>query len=151
MFDHVAIPADPHERRRLWRQWIHTDAPQGDRPIVRRAIAREGKDADWLPEVLSAPPCVVAGLKRAVQESMVGEFLPVTDRERLIRRSMKLGLSRFEANLLIAAVQHRTREQASIPARRMAPRPWNLASLILAVLIAEAVAVLAVLRFFIAP
>lgn len=143
----LTIPVDPHERRRLWRQWIHADAPQGERvqrPAVRRVDASSATSvqSDWLSEVLSAPPSVIAGLKRAIDESLVGPILPIADRERLIRRAMKLGLNRFEANLMIAAVQNRALERASTstPTPR-APRKWSIPALLCALLLAEAGAV----------
>lgn len=131
MSDRVFIPADPDQRRVLWRQWIHTDPPRGEpsqrTTTVARRVERPQQStrsepsspaaSDWLPEVIDAPAGVIHGLKTAIADCLVGGTLPIADRERLIARSIKLGLSRFEANLLIAAVQNRHREfQPSIAA-----------------------------------
>jgi len=48
-------------------------------------------------------------LARAVVASMDGPFLRYSARQRLLSRAARLGISRFEANLIIAAVQHRVR------------------------------------------
>jgi hypothetical protein len=105
-------------------------------------------DADWLPQLLDATPGVVAGLRTAVEESLVGDRLPIRDRERLIRRALHLGLNRFEANLLIATVQHRARESASANQTSFAQkrRRWNVGSLLMAALIIELAAILLLAR-----
>jgi hypothetical protein len=132
------IPTDPSERRRLWREWIHVDAPRNN-AVVRRVPAPSVESPisnDWLPEVIDAPTGVIHGLKTAIAECLVGGTLPIVDRNRLISRSIKLGLTRFEANLLIAAVQNRHRASAEIDrsacetGRRSFPWGWLLAGAI---------------------
>ncbi len=146
----VPISADPLERRRLWREWIHTDRPQVERTqkaIVRRAVDASRESNDWLPEVIGAPEGIINGLKRAVDDCLIGDILPIADRERLLRRAVKLGLNRFEANLLIAAVQNRARERCEPnQSHARAPASWGLTRLVAIALTIEAIAVLLVAR-----
>lgn len=167
----IAIPTDPDERRKLWREWVHLDTPSGEvvRPnapvpaaaarsgVVRRVrLADEEKvtaepspETDWLPQVLDAPAGVIFGLRRAVEECLDGDRLPIRDRERLISRALRLGLNRFEANLLIAAVQHRARNarsEAEVAAHRHRRR-WSLGTLITAALALELAAIAIYVRF----
>ena len=150
----VSIPADPHERRRLWREWIHMDTPAVEdrqRPTVRRVEAAEShpKQTDWLPDVIDAPEGVIHGLKRAISECLVGGTLPIADRERLITRSLKLGLNRFEANLLIAAVQNRHRVNPTLPPVEIEPRRrWSLLQILGLALAVEATAFVAFIRIY---
>jgi hypothetical protein len=177
------LPLDPAERRRLWHEWIHADAPAGDQaarprrrasdrsgrgvessvdPVTRRRSAmghsalpldrdavrraapfdRTEADGDWLADVLGNRPAgVVEGLSAAVRESLVGTELPASDRERLLRRAGVLGLNRFEANLLIAAVQHRARRAIGVPTLLIdAPHPIGVARLVAWVVALETLA-----------
>jgi hypothetical protein len=56
---------------------------------------------------------------RAVAQAMEGPILRYSRRQRLLQLAARLGVGRFEANLIIARVQHQTRH-ASLP---RAPRP----------------------------
>lgn len=136
-----AMPLDPAARGRLWREWIHTDPPQGDAPrVARRQRATSG---DWLDEVIERPAGVVAGLSAAVRESLVGGELPATDRERIVARAARVGVSRFEATLLIATIQHRVRSEVgvapSVLYRIPARRSWGVGTLLAVTLLAEAI------------
>ena len=130
------LPADAAERRRLWREWIHVDAPARPATVGLRTAGRatdrlatiarrpEPREGDWLHDVLAAPAGVIAGLSAAIRGSLVGSELPASDRARLLRRAERLGLNRFEANLLIAAVQNRARSAADdAPPRFVATLP----------------------------
>ena len=81
-----------------------------DRVAVRpmRYVAethRESAANDWgLPA--SSPPAVVRGFARAVGDRLDGGVLRWDDRRDLISRARRLGIDRFEANLIIASVQH---------------------------------------------
>lgn len=72
-----------------------------------------------------APPSAESAFIRAVEGAMEGSLLRYSRRQRLLHLAARLGLGRFEANLIIARVQHQTRNTA--PARPMAsartPRP----------------------------
>jgi hypothetical protein len=145
MSERVFIPADPDRRRELWRQWILTDEPRRA-PVIRCVQPRQtSASSDWLPEVIQAPPGLIHGLKTAIADCLVGGTLPVADRERLIARSIKLGLSRFEANLLIAAVQNRYRESTVVSESEA--RPLSLGWLVLGAVAIETLCVLAAVRF----
>lgn len=110
------FPADLALRRQLWRQWTQSDAPQGERrQPVRRAQPRPLTATDIASLTIDATPGVVQGLKRAIVDSMVDGQLSNGDRERLVARAMRLGLDRFQANLLVAAVQHAERSERNIP------------------------------------
>jgi hypothetical protein len=83
-----------------------------------------------------------------VRDSLVGGELPLSDRERIVRRAQQLGVNRFETSLIIAAVQHRAREghgpradgrtvlrTETRPAKR---RSWGVAKLLTCVVCVEA-------------
>ncbi|HMO25477.1 MAG TPA: hypothetical protein PKB10_04345 [Tepidisphaeraceae bacterium] len=64
-------------------------------------------------DVIAAPAAPVArGFASAVRGSLQGGVLSYDDRDRLLARASRLGLTRFDALLIIAAVQH---GQASTP------------------------------------
>lgn len=136
------FPADAIERACLWREWINMDSPAVEaRHVVRRVRKPTDTKPDWLPEVIDAPQGVLNGIATAVRESMTGDQLTADDRNRLIARAMRLGLSRFESNLLIAAVVHRSAASASreVPAPR-SRRRLGVASIVAAALAIETVA-----------
>ena len=64
-----------------------------------------------------APGADARPFLRLVGESLDGNILHYSERVRLIRVADRMGIARFEANLLIATVQHRAAQQpATIPA-----------------------------------
>jgi hypothetical protein len=78
------------------------------------SIRRERRDAgDWLDEAVIAPPGAVRGFAAAVEAALIDSVLQHDDRMRLIRRATRLGISRFDANLIIATVQHRAEPRRS--------------------------------------
>lgn len=60
-----------------------------------------------LEHVLRVPAAIVHGFAEAVADALVAGVLPYADRQRLLRRAARLGIGRFDANLIIASVQHR--------------------------------------------
>ena len=71
-----------------------------------------------LEHVLAADPAVVRGFARAAADRLAAGPLPLTDRARLLRRGERLGLGRFDANLVLAVVERQHR--ATVPTRRPA-------------------------------
>ena len=53
-----------------------------------------------------APPAAVRGFARAVADRLNDGSLRWDDRRDLVARAARLGIDRFEANLIIAGVQH---------------------------------------------
>jgi hypothetical protein len=144
----LQLPADPAERRRLWREWTHSDSPRVQTTPVQRAMRRAVPALElWAQEAIDAPAAVTAGLRRAIEAAIIDGHLGIADRERLLRRAERLGVKRFEANLLIAAVQHRaaeSRDERTIRATWKRPRkPRSVAKIVSACIACEAVAVLA--------
>lgn len=132
---HLPLPSDPQARRALWREWIASDAP-GERVPVRRAAVQAD---DWLDEALPRPAGVVAGLRSAIEASIFDGQITLADRERLTSRAVRLGLSRFEASLLIAAVLHRN--GGRLPSRvTVVRRRWTIGRIVMAGLAIEAIA-----------
>ena len=82
-------------------------AAQATRPVVQ---------VGHLEHVLTIAPAIVRGFAQAVADSLQDGVLPYADRQRLLRRATRLGIGRFDANLIIASVQHRQ------PARDAPPR-----------------------------
>ncbi len=71
--------------------------PKPSRQVIQRAETdRPETDSD------------VRGFARDVTRAMDGPILRYSHRQKLIRRAEQLGIGRFDANLLIAAVQHRS-------------------------------------------
>ena len=133
------LPTDPAERRRLWRAWIETDPPSGDRMRITPAVRRVESN-DWLDVTIDQPLGVIAELQAAVEASLLDGQIRLSDRQRLTRRAMRLGLSRFEASLLIAAVQHRAGARAPRRISTICPRS-SIGWLVAAVIAIEAIVI----------
>ena len=58
-----------------------------------------------VPTILDAPPAERFAL--LVRYSLIGTLLPYSARQALIRKAGRMGIKRFDANLIIAMVQHR--------------------------------------------
>jgi hypothetical protein len=86
-----------------------------------------------------------AVLTAEVEQAMEGPILRYDERARLLRRARQLGIERFEANLLIATIQHRRRQAGCCAPDRPGVRQgrvwsvWGILGLALAV---EAAAIL---------
>jgi len=144
----AAPPTDDREaRRQLWRAWVASDVPQGE-ARVRRRVPRpaESPGASAVDAVIDAPEPVVRGLVRAVEASLIGGDLSAGERRRLIRRATRLGLGRFEANLLIAAVQHRARKSGRRVVVHEVRRAPSVLRIVAGAILLESVAVVALLR-----
>jgi len=74
-----------------------------------------------LEHVLAVPPAIVRGFAEAVADSLQAGVLPYADRQRLLRRAARLGIGRFDANLIIASVQHRGPQANTRPVPGEAP------------------------------
>jgi hypothetical protein len=109
----------------------------GDNPIGKqRALAALARQADlryhavapeW--EAATRVEDGVRAFAASVSTAMEGPILRFSRRQELIRQAEGLGIRRFDANLLIAAVQHRLggekAERAALPAPK---RPsWGVA------------------------
>jgi hypothetical protein len=92
----------------------------GNDPIGKqRALAALARQADRSRRMSAPEPPIhakssesesdVRAFARAVTSAMEGPILRFSRREELIRQAQNLGIRRFDANLLIAAVQHRLR------------------------------------------
>ena len=93
-------------------------------PLASKAAAD-----DWgLP--MSSPPAAVRGFSRAVADRLDGGVLRWDDRRDLIARARRLGIDRFEANLIIAGVQHNAPPS---PAETAAADSWGRSVAVFAV------------------
>jgi hypothetical protein len=85
----------------------------GKDPIGKqRALAALARQADGAHRAAAAqqfsePDSEVRAFAKAVTTAMEGPILRFSRRQELIHQAEKLGIRRFDANLLIAAVQHR--------------------------------------------
>lgn len=115
-------------------------------PVRLHQSLRElnGVAAPPRPQVRAAIGSAAAVLSCEVEEAMDGPVLRYDERSRLLRRAQQLGLGRFEANLLIATVQHHRRGQfdAAEPGD-FARRPWGAWQVLTLSLIVEAAALVA--------
>jgi hypothetical protein len=108
-------------------------------PTHRVAIGRSVRSPDGDPvlsSVLGVASAPAERLSRLVQESLCDGVLPYPRRQEVLRAARRLGVGRFQANLLIAAVQHRYDTPAMESEPRQVGRPWGwvgAAALILAI------------------
>ncbi|MFT3785323.1 MAG: hypothetical protein QM770_04045 [Tepidisphaeraceae bacterium] len=138
------------DRRRQWQEWVRRDAPQGSRS-ARAAIARNNQqDAQWLSAVTTVQTDAGRALAEATRAAMVGPAIPWGVRTKLMNLGMSLGLSRFDASLIIASVQHRmqkSRPKTPVLTRKPAPmkrKPMgSIVTLVCLALALEALAVAA--------
>lgn len=70
-----------------------------------RSARRLVPHTQTLEHVLGSDPAVVRGFARATQEKLAAGPLSLRDRDRLISRGQRLGLKRFDANLIVASVE----------------------------------------------
>ncbi len=67
-----------------------------------------------LEHVLGSDPAVVRGFARAADDKLANGSISLAEREKLISRGVRLGLKRFDANLILAAMEQRRREHPPI-------------------------------------
>ncbi len=72
-----------------------------------------------LEHVLGSDPAVVRGFAKAAHDKLARGPLNLADRDRLISRGERLGLKRFDANLILATMEQRRREHGA-PSMRFA-------------------------------
>lgn len=77
------------------------------------------------------PPFATDAFERSVAATLIvrNGQLPLADRRELVRQAARLGLSRFDANLLMARVEHYARTAAPRPRRLR--RRWPIRSRLL--------------------
>jgi hypothetical protein len=130
-----------------------------DQPLRTVSRAAPGRDADarrdvgvgHLEHLLTVPTATVRGFAGAVADALHDGVLPYADRMRLLKRAERLGIGRFDANLIIASVRARLAdtpptftlvgeiEPASSPTHRRLPALVVIAT-VQAIIIALAVA-----------
>jgi hypothetical protein len=82
--------------------------------------------AGSLPPVPGIPPQAAERFARLVQSRLEGQILRLQERQLLLRTARRMGIDRFQANLIIAAVQHAHRPAPPAPTAPApaAPRGW---------------------------
>ncbi|MDB5327654.1 MAG: hypothetical protein JWM57_3223 [Phycisphaerales bacterium] len=85
--------------------------------IVERSGPGDVRTLRTLEYVLGADPAVVRGYAAAIDDTVAARTLTLADRDRLIQRGERLGLRRFDANLVLAAVEQRHRVPRRVTAR----------------------------------
>lgn len=123
----------------------HRGNPQRLHQSLRR-LAAQSAEQPALPRIDRSASAV---LTHEVEDAMDGPVLRYSERTRLLRRAEQLGIGRFDANLLIATVQHRHRGRAEAfieaPIAE-APRggrgpSWRAGNILAVALLVEAAAV----------
>ncbi|GIW76434.1 MAG: hypothetical protein KatS3mg104_1497 [Phycisphaerae bacterium] len=61
-------------------------------------------------QLLGVDQAILKGYCRALEQKLADGPLSLSDRDRLIARGMRLGLKRFDANLVLAAMEHRCQQ-----------------------------------------
>jgi hypothetical protein len=113
----------------------------GNDPIGKQhALAALARQADRRRRIVESNPIPnpdsgVRAFAQAVSTALEGPVLRFSRRQQLIHQAEALGIRRFDANLLIAAVQHRLgNEKVSKPVKPKHNRsPWRLAPFGLAI------------------
>lgn len=97
----------------------------------------EVRSLKTLEYVLGADPAVVRGFARAATDHLSAGPITLIERDRLLKRAERLGIGRFDANLVLAAVEHRhrmsirpnsQRPQVIAPARSNRTGKWTAAA-----------------------
>jgi hypothetical protein len=92
--------------RRLRHRLRHSPAAlHGSLRSLKPATPVAVRPVRQVPSVFDAPPAQRFAL--LVRYSLVGSLLPYSTRQALIRKAARMGIKRFDANLIIATVQHR--------------------------------------------
>lgn len=60
--------------------------------------------------MFSVDEAILRGYCQAIEQKLIQGPLSLSDRDRLIRRGVRLGLKRFDANLVLAVVEHRCQQ-----------------------------------------
>ena len=118
--------------RRLRGRWSHRPRRlhQELRDLAERHNSARPSPAP--PPAAPGGPCQV--FAAAVETRLEGPVLRHAQRKRLLASAAKLGIGRFEANLIIAAVQHgRLSSPASDPPKRPAPFGLGLVGMVVVV------------------
>lgn len=101
--------------------------PEPGRPKTMRAGPGDVRTLRTLEYVLGADPAVVRGYAAAIDDTVATRTLTLADRDRLIQRGQRLGLRRFDANLVLAAVEQRHRGPRRMNARLPGQLPASAA------------------------
>jgi len=108
---HVAKPA----RQPAWQ-------PRTGVTRVAATIPSATSPIDWSSStVIGRRSPIAREFADSVVEHLVGNLLPYSARQDLIRQATDKGITRFEANLIIAAVQHHLRISPIAPPLRAKP------------------------------
>jgi hypothetical protein len=91
-----------------------------------------------LGSVLGVESASAQHLTRLVEASLCDGALPYARRQDVLRAARRLGVGRFQANLLIAAVQHRYDPPMAEPEPRRADRTAGWATWVVMIVVVEA-------------
>ena len=130
---------DPARMHRALREAHGGQRVEGGTRPVRRV-----RRASTIPASLTfqANPVVVEAFAADVERAMEGAVLRYSRRTELLRSARRLGIGRFEANLIIATVLHRRGDVAAVAEPASAGRGWEetvFVFLVIQVVIAGAV------------
>jgi len=76
-----------------------------------RTVTAHQPPTQTLETVLGSDPAVVRGFAKAADDKLARGHLNLADRDLLISRGQRLGLKRFDANLILATMEQRRRER----------------------------------------
>lgn len=108
-------------------------------------IQLESPRYDWSQSaVLGQRGTAARNFADLVAARLVGTVLPFNERESLVRTAARYGIARFEANLIIAAVQHQLGVGRQREKRKRLPRRMRFAPAVAAVVALQAGIVAAV-------
>jgi hypothetical protein len=130
------LAREQDSRRGTWK-----NGPSGDwgHPAQRAAMSRPDCTGDpVLSSVLGVASASAEYLARLVEQSLSDGVLPYARRQDVLRAARRLGVGRFQANLLIAAVQHRCERATPQPEPPRQRLPWGFVGCVALVVAFEA-------------
>ena len=144
----ATTPADHYRRRARKLRWVHAGRPDRLHPALvalakshdAATRGRHGRATHVEREPAEAEPYSPAkAFAEHVARAMDGQVLRYSQRLALLQLADRQGLGRFEANLVIAAIQHRMRQASGQPvdaeSTTVKPSPRRRATLPLGLLV----------------
>lgn len=125
MPDAAAISADYRQAARRIRARLGHRPPAMFAALRDLATAQPSAPAPVTGEDRATPQPAGEAFSELVLDHLEGPVLRFHVRQKLLRRADEMGLGRFEANLLVALVEHRHRQMTPIsplPTRRAWPK-----------------------------
>lgn len=105
------VSSDDYRRRARKLRARHSH----DLATLHQALSALAQESNREIPTLPKPEGPAAGFAQLVTQELDGPVLRYSKRQALLREAERRGIGRFEANLIIAAVQHQSDRPAALP------------------------------------